>query len=145
MDGTMASARRETEPDAESASLEASIRAELEAEHLERLEEFARTRERARARGRERAAQRDEVESAELRRRLREEFYREKGYVRYTDSRGREKWIPAEESEWRSRVRQRNNRHGGNALTQFVGRHRQAAVWLLVVLGAVGVGLYLVR
>jgi hypothetical protein len=141
----MARARRDNGTDADEVSLEEAIRAELEAEHLHRLEDFARTRERARERGREKLDERREVDSVELRKKMREEFYKEKGYVRYTDSRGREKWIPAEESEWRSRVRQRNSRNDVGVIAAFLGRHRQVTVWVFVVLGAIGIGLYLVR
>lgn len=141
----MASARRDDESELGEISLEETIRAELEAEHRSRLEDFNRTRERARERGREKLVERREVNGVELRRKMREEFYKEKGYVRYTDSRGREKWIPAEESEWRARVRQRNSRNDVGVIAAYLNRHRQMTVWVLVVLGAIGIGVYLVR
>ena len=122
-----------------------NLRRQLELEHEERLARFEERRASGKDRAREskdrkRRSHRHKAESA-----MRLEFYKEKGYKKYVDSRGREQWLPPQEFEWRTKARKareaRQKKYGG--LDQ--GKH--AHVWLMVsaALIAVVLGLLLIR
>lgn len=121
------------------------LRRQLEQEHAERVARFAERR----AVGKERAKERQErkrrtkthkVESAE---RLR--FYKDKGYKKYVDSRGREMWLLPEEFAWRVKARKaresRQKKYG--SLTQ--GKYTHVWVMGVAALVAVVLGLALIR
>ncbi len=91
--------------DREREALAARMRRDLEAEYA-RAEE-RRSRRQAR---KDEAAARSEAaaraaEEAAIRGEVTETFWTEKGYVRYVDSRGRERWLPKAEAERRLRRR----------------------------------------
>jgi hypothetical protein len=85
--------------DREREALAARMRRDLEAEYA-RAEE---RRSRRQARKDEAAAR--AAEEAAIRGEVTETFWTEKGYVRYVDSRGRERWLPKAEAERRLRRR----------------------------------------
>jgi hypothetical protein len=83
---------------------------ELEDEHARRLRRLEHKRQRVRSK-REHEAQREkDILVAEMRDKLRHEFYTERGYKLYIDSRGRENWLTPEEYEWRTKYRRRRRR-----------------------------------
>ena len=131
--------------DEEREQLEDEIRAELEKEHVEKLEAFEVQREEARQRGRARAQRRAESERAALKRKMRDDFYKEKGYLPYVDSRGREKWLPPEEHAWRTKMRRRAAERHPDQIWGRARTMKRYLPWVLVVLGGILLGLYLLR
>jgi hypothetical protein len=129
--------------DAEVEEALAHMRPQLEEEHARRLEEFKRRRSLAHERGAEHRERVREEELADLKARVRERFYGEKDYRRYTDSRGQETWLPREEYEWRMKVRRsRARRHREYRSSVFLtGRTRTVVLYGIVVVVAVVVGL----
>jgi len=129
--------------DGDRAELEAQVRAELEEEHTRRLQEFERRRKNARERGAEHRERAREEELASLKAEFRQKFYIEKGYLRYTDSRGQETWLPPEEYAWRMRVRRSRSKHHREYRSPMVvtGRTRTVLLYAILVVAAVVVGL----
>ena len=121
------------------------LRARLEAEHEQRKAEFVQKR----ARGKDRAKSRQERKEQDKQRKLEQaeriRFYKEKGYKKYVDSRGRLHWLLPEEYAWREKARKareaRNKRYGSPAAV------RNTEIWLmgLAALLAVALGLFLIR
>ena len=124
--------------------LEAEIRAELEAEHLSRLERVARRREEL-AQSRELRHERSkQAEVARMREDVRRRFYQERGYERIEEH-GRERWIPREEYELRTRgkaPRIRNTRAVG---ARTAARYRWVPLYVLLILIATALGAMVVR
>jgi hypothetical protein len=122
------------------------LRAQLEAEHAERLNAFSEKRDkgRDRAKARQERKQHEQDMKVELAERVR--FYKEKGYKKYVDSRGREHWLLPDEYAWRLKARkareERNKRYGTpNTNT------RGTEYWLMGIAAilAVMLGLFLIR
>ncbi len=89
---------------------EARILEELEEEHARRLRRLEHKRQRVRSKREQQAMREKELVIAEMRDGMRHEFYTERGYKLYIDSRGRENWLTPEEYEWRTKVRRRRRR-----------------------------------
>jgi hypothetical protein len=89
---------------------EARILEDLEEEHARRLRRLEHKRQRVRSKREEQAQREKDLVVAEMRDLMRHEFYTERGYKLYIDSRGRENWLTPEEFEWRTKVRRRRRR-----------------------------------
>lgn len=94
----------------ETAAIEAAFRVELQAEHAARLEKLQAQKERARAAAREGRDNARMLAENTIKERLREQFHKENGYKRYTDSTGREFWLPPEEYAFRMKRREGRQR-----------------------------------
>lgn len=119
--------------DEERAEAMARIREDLEREHsgrIERLSHWQTGRHASRTR---------EAEISRLREEARVNFYKEKGYVRISEA-GREKWVPPEEAQWRSKRRGGRPRRAGPP-----GRPNMTAIYVLLVVVAAAIGAMLVR
>ncbi|MBN1337613.1 MAG: hypothetical protein JXB39_16800 [Deltaproteobacteria bacterium] len=123
--------------------LEARMRAELEQEHARRIEEFQRRREDAHERGADHREQKRTEKLTLMKAEVRRRFYEEKGYQRYTDSRGQETWLPPEEYAWRMRVRRSRSAHHREYRPPgfLTGRKRTVLLYVILVASAVLVGL----
>ena len=86
---------------------EVRIHEELEEEHQRRLRRLEHKRQRVRSKREQQVQHKKELVIAEMRDQMRHDFYTERGYKLYVDSRGRENWLTPEEYEWRTRVRRR--------------------------------------
>lgn len=95
---------------AEAEALAAAFRAELEAEHNDRLEKLAERKAKARSAQDGASAEARMLAVNQLKERLREQFQQEKGYKRYVDSTGREHWLPPEEHAFRMKRREKRQR-----------------------------------
>jgi hypothetical protein len=95
---------------AEAEAVAAAFRAELEAEHQERLDKLAERKAKARAANDGVTAEARMLAVNQLKEKLREQFQHEKGYKRYTDSTGREHWLPPEEYAFRMKRREKRQR-----------------------------------
>lgn len=89
---------------------EARILEELEEEHARRLRRLEHKRQRVRSKRDEQAQREKDLVVAEMRDSMRHEFYTERGYKLYIDSRGRENWLTPEEFDWRTKYRRRRRR-----------------------------------
>lgn len=119
--------------DEERAEALARIREDLEREHsgrIERLSHWQTGRQVSRSR---------EAEVARLREEMRANFYKEKGYVQISE-RGREKWVPPEEAQWRAK-----RRGGRSHRASAPGRPNMIAIYVLLVVVAAAIGAMLVR
>ena len=121
------------------------IREELESEHRLRLDRLRERKDagRRRASGRSEDLKNQAIEA--VREQVRQSFYEEQGYKLYTDSTGRQMWLPAEEHEWR--MRRSSHRRGKRApLHLETGDKRKVmAAYVVLVVVAVVVGVLLVR
>lgn len=90
---------------------EAAILSDLDREHARRLQTLNRKRERLRSRRAQQDQVQHELEIAAMREELRAQYYTERGYLKYVDSRGRESWLTPEEHEWRTKYRRRRHRN----------------------------------
>lgn len=86
---------------------EARIANELAEEHERRLRRLEHKRQRVRSKRERENQHRKELVIAEMRDQMRHQFYTERGYKLYIDSRGRENWLTPEEYEWRTKYRRR--------------------------------------
>ena len=119
--------------DDERAEALARIREDLEREHsgrIERLSHWQTGRQTSRSR---------EAEVSRLREEMRANFYKEKGYVKISDG-GRDKWVPPEEAQWRSK-----RRSGRSHRPSHPGRPNMIAIYVLLVVVAAAIGAMLVR
>lgn len=119
-------------PEERAAAL-ARIREDLEREHsgrIERLSHWQTSRPSSRTR---------EAELSRMREEMRQNFYKEKGYVRISDG-GRDKWVPPEEAQWRSK-----RRSGRPRRALAPGRPNMTAIYVLLVVVAIAIGALLVR
>jgi len=118
---------------------------QLEREHQEAKERFAKRKEMSKER---REAKREEkAEKAEIQRQreIREKFYKDKGYKRYVNSRGKVMWLLPEEYEWRTRARKaREQRHAKYRNVGDKGK-QEKLLWVGLVLIAMVIGLALLR
>ncbi len=122
-------------PEAIPADIDERIRAELEREHAERQERFQVLREKGRERSRFKQARAEADEESRRRQDLRAEFYEEKGYKRYVDSRGKELWLLPEEYDWRVKARAAREARKDRHKTAFVQPGQNAwMVWAGIVL-----------
>lgn len=125
--------------------LEARIRADLEAEHAERKARFEQKKERGKRKREQRRTEREHVSEQELKQRLQAEFFREKGYKKYVDSRGKTHWLLPEEYDHRVKARKaREDRKARYKSYQPPG-DRKWLVWVGMVIFAMTVGLVLLR
>ena len=81
---------------------------------------------------------------AEIKAKVRSDFYRDNGYKLYTDSAGREHWLTQEEFDWRSAARARRDGRRKNYAPSIWIRQKQMMMYGSAVLLAVALGLYLV-
>jgi len=131
--------------DEERKDAEARIMGELEEEHERRLRRLEHKRQKLRTKREQRAAREKELIVAEMRDKMRHEFYTERGYKLYIDSRGRENWLTPEEYEWRTRVRRRRRRRKKFA-PSFKGTSlRTVLIYAGLLVVAVVLGVFLVR
>lgn len=95
----------------EAQAVAAAFRAELEAEHQDRLDKLAERKAKARAVHEGANAEARMLAVNQLKERMREQFQQEKGYKRYIDSTGREHWLPPEEYAFRMKRREKRQRN----------------------------------
>ncbi|MED5372809.1 MAG: hypothetical protein VX899_17455 [Myxococcota bacterium] len=118
---------------------------QLEREHQEAKERFAKRKEMSKERREARREEKSEKAELERQRKLREKFYKEHGYKRYVSSRGKVMWLLPEEYEWRTRARKaRDQRH---SKYRNVGdkAKQEKLLWIGLVLIAMVIGLALLR
>ncbi len=124
---------------------EARILDELEEEHARRLRRLEQKQQRVRTKREERAQRDKELLVAEMRDRMRHDFYTERGYKLYIDSRGRENWLTPEEYEWRTQVRRRRRRQRKFVPSLKGTRLRTVLIYAGLLVMAVVLGVFLVR
>ena len=123
-----------------------AFRLQLEREHAEAKERFEERKVRSKDKAKARRSEKEELGEAKRQQRLRETFYKENGYKRYTNSRGKVLWLLPEEYEWRMRAKKdRANRHAKYTSLANASENRQRMVWIGLVLIAVVIGLALLR
>jgi hypothetical protein len=124
---------------------EARIRDELEEEHQRRIRRLEHKRQRVRSKRERQNQHRKELVIAEMRDQMRHQFYTERGYKLYVDSRGRENWLTPEEYEWRTKVRRR--KRGRRKFVPKLGSYRLRTVLLYggMLALAVALGMLLSR
>ena len=131
--------------DPQPSDAEARILAELEAEHDDRKRRFAEKRERSRVKRERRAERKTRDAELSLRNKLQEEFYQDKGYKKYVDSRGKTHWLLPEEYEFRVKARaERERRRGKYRAFEKPGRANWM-VWAGMVLLAIVMGFALLQ
>jgi hypothetical protein len=119
---------------------------QLEKEHAEAKERFDERKARSKDKAQARRSEKEELGEAKRQQELREQFYKENGYKRYTNSRGKVLWLLPEEYEWRMRAKKdRAHRHAKYSNLANASENRQRMVWIGLVLIAVVVGLALLR
>jgi len=124
---------------------ESRILDELEDEHARRLRRLEHKRQRVRSKREQQAQLQKELVVAEMRDEMRHEFYTERGYKLYIDSRGRENWLTPEEFEWRTKYRRRRRRRR-KLVPSFKGtRLRTVLIYTGLLAVAVILGIFLVR
>ncbi len=128
--------------DTDASKVEADFRAELEAEHDSRQQAQVRREVRSKAKLQARANERQILAEEELKEKVRADFQRERGYMLYTDSAGREHWLTPEEYDWRMRMRARQNQNRRRFDAPNSAQKRRTlmyagAVFLAVIMGLV--------
>ena len=132
--------------EAERIEAEALIRAELEAEHNQRVEGVAASKLRAAERRGDKNSQHRREEMDALRIELQHKFYTENGYQIYVDSRGDELWLSPEEYAWRVKRRGNRKRNKRKKFETVPGlQPRIIAFYIAGAALAVTIGLMLVR
>lgn len=122
------------------------FRLQLEQEHADAKERFEERKARSKGKAEARQSEKQELGEAKRQQALRETFYKENGYKRYTNSRGKVTWLLPEEYEWRARAKKdRAHRHAKYTSLANASENRQRMVWIGLVLIAVVVGLALLR
>lgn len=125
---------------------EEEFRLQLEAEHAQAKERFEERKARSRDKARARMEEKQEVGQAKREQALREQFYKEKGYKRYVNSRGKVLWLLPEEYDWRMRAKKdRAQRHAKYTSLANASQNRQRMVIIGLCLMAVVIGLALLR
>ncbi len=124
---------------------EALILEELEEEHARRLRRLEQKQQRVRSKHEQRAQREKELQIAEMRDEMRHEFYTERGYKLYIDSRGRENWLTPEEYEWRTTVRRRRRRRRQFVPSLKGTRLRTVLIYAGLLVMAVVLGVFMVR
>lgn len=124
---------------------EARILDELQEEHERRLRRLEHKQRRVRSKREQQALREKELVVAEMREQMRHDFYTERGYKLYVDSRGRENWLTPEEFEWRTKYRRRRRRNR-QIVPSFKGtRLRTVLIYAGLLVFAVVLGVFLVR
>ncbi len=126
-------------------ALAQEFRAELEAEHLLRQQAQTERADRAQERREQRTSRAEAMNEAEIKKRVRTEFHKEKGYKLYTDSAGRQHWLTREEHEWRMAARARRDSRRKTFAPSFLVRQKSLMMYAGAVLLAVALGLFLVK
>ncbi len=116
-------------------------RDELLVEHDRLMQEYEVRRARSKRRSTARHNSKKDERLAQVREEARLAFYDEHGYQCYVNSRGQELWLPAEEYEWRMRVRRQQKRRGNTKTKQ----QRMVFVYAIFVGIAVLAGLVLLQ
>ena len=119
----------------------AEAREELLEEHQRLMQEYETRRDRSRSRSTARHNSKKDERLAQVREDARLAFYEEHGYQCYVNSRGQELWLPAEEYEWRMRVRRQQKRRGKTKTKQ----HRMVFIYAIFVGIAVLAGLVVLQ
>ncbi len=122
---------------------ESRFRAEAEADDLRRQARDPSEGRRGSKRVHREEAER-EAELALIKQQVREQFWKEKGYVRYKDSRGLESWVSPEEMARREASRQSRRKYA-HYEAKWGTNLRQAAMFVGVMVLAVVLGLVLGR
>ena len=120
------------------------FRNELEMEHVERQDAQAERTARSEARRDARNSRSSVLAEAEIKAKVRSDFYRDNGYKLYTDSAGRQHWLTQEEFDSRSAARARRDGRRKNYAPSIWIRQKQMMMYGSAVLLAVALGLYLV-
>lgn len=123
--------------DEEREELRTQFRRDLESNFDDAEVRVKARKERRKRREEQSSAAAREAEIQRLRLEAQESFYAEKGYVRYTDSRGRTSWIPEAAAE---RKKRRKKRRKSNLLPAKL-EQRTIAIYLGILVLAVVVGL----
>ncbi len=132
-------------------ALSAEEKERIAREHLAALEakEAAKARkarlDAASAEDRERQAEqfRREEQVRRIKAEVEEAFYSDRGYVKYTNHRGRVLWLTPE--EYRIRKTRTGRRRHKKSLLSVGTRYRQGLLYLLVAIIALAVGAYLAK
>jgi cobalamin biosynthesis Mg chelatase CobN len=119
----------------EQAELEARTRAELETQYAAAQARRETAASRATDRDTEKEEREREKAAREVKQKVTEQFWAEKGYVLYKDSRGRTSWLPREQAERRLAARKRAQKK--------VTRQSGLGVTLALIAIAVLIGLVL--
>ena len=112
---------------------------ELNEEHEDKIAALERRHERLRAKKEARSQREKNIYLEELRDKVRESFYTEKGYRRYVDSRGRELWLAPEEYEWRMRHRRRRRKRRFRLAN--AQRYQMVLIYFGILLLAIALGI----
>jgi hypothetical protein len=120
------------------------FRKELEVEHVDRQDAQAERESRSDARRDARNSRSSVLAEAEIKAKVRADFYKENGYKLYTDSAGRQHWLTPGEFEWRTAARARRDGRRKNYVPSIWIRQKQMMMYGSAVLLAVALGLYLV-
>ena len=132
-------------PAEEQEAIATEFREELEAEHEERQQAQAERAQRARERRNARKTRQEALAEAEIKEKVRADFYKENGYKLYTDSAGRKHWLTPEEYTWRMAARaQRDSRRKTFEPSIWV-RQKTVVMYGGAILLAVALGLFLVK
>lgn len=99
------------------------FREELQETHQQRLERVERQKGRTERKDSKHSQRARDAEIARIQDETRAAFYKEQGYLEYTDSTGRKSWLPPEEYAWRMKRRSRRKRRRNNTV-EFEGMSR---------------------
>ncbi len=109
--------------DTEQREIAEQFREELQETHDQRIERVNRQKTRSKKSTSTRNVRAREAEMARIQEEVRTNFYKEKGYLQYTDSTGRKSWLPPEEHAWRMKRRGNRKRRRKNVI-EFEGLSR---------------------
>lgn len=122
---------------------EAAYEAELRAEHERRTAALEQRKLRSENHPDSAAEEQRRIELFELKERVRNKFYRDNGYRRYTDSTGREVWLTA--AEYDQRMRRRKRRGTRTNARQLTDKTRGIVIYGVMAVIAVVLGVVLAR
>ena len=111
--------------EAEQKEVAERFRQELLETHEQRLERVQRQKSRRGKAGTTSHERARDAEIARVQEETRSAFYKEQGYMEYTDSTGRKSWLPPEEYEWRMKRRAGRKRRRNNTV-EFEG----LSIWM---------------
>lgn len=129
--------------DSERRDAEAKFLTELESEHTRREAVLAERRAKRKTSGSQSNEDDKRVELFELREDVRKKFYKTNGYKRYTDSTGRDVWLPP--AEYDQRMRRRKRRRNTMQEPVVPERHRTWLLYLALAAVALVLGFALAR
>jgi hypothetical protein len=130
--------------DQERRDAEAKFLSELESEHTRRENALAERRAKRKTHGSQTTEDEKRVELFDLREDVRKKFYKTNGYKRYTDSTGRDVWLPPAEYDQRMRHRKRRRRSAMSD-SMVPERHRTWLLYLALAAVALVLGFALAR